>query len=54
MDGNGRVSFSDVMAIVRHVGKRRFDSKYDLNGDGKVTGRDVMMAIRQLGRRCEL
>ena len=53
MDGDGRVTWDDVRAVLRRLGKKRFDPKYDLNGDGKITGRDVFLAVKQLGRRCE-
>jgi hypothetical protein len=52
-DGDGVVSVRDVRELVRHLGKKRFDPRYDLNGDGRITGRDVVLAIRQLGQSCD-
>jgi hypothetical protein len=53
VNGDGRVTWDDVRAILRRLGKKHVDPKYDLNGDGKVTGRDVFLAVRQVGKRCE-
>jgi hypothetical protein len=53
MDGDGKVRWNDVWAVWRHIGKKRFNSKYDLNGDGRVTGRDLQIAVWQVGRRCD-
>ncbi len=51
-DGDGVVGFSDLRAIIRHLGAKRFDATYDLDRDGRVTGRDVVLVMRQFGRRC--
>jgi hypothetical protein len=48
--GDGRVTFSDAFAVIRHMGSR--DARYDLNGDGRVTGQDLLIVIRQMGARC--
>lgn len=51
--GDGIVNFADVFAVVRHLGRKRFDPAYDVDGDGRVTGRDVALTIRQFGRTCD-
>jgi len=52
IDGNGRVTFEDAFAVLRHLGKKRYDPRYDVNGDGRIDGRDLMTVVRQIGRRC--
>jgi hypothetical protein len=52
MDGDGTVTMRDIRDLIGHLGKKRFDARYDLDGDGRITGSDVVMAIRQLGQRC--
>jgi hypothetical protein len=38
--------------LLAHMGKKRFDPRYDLNGDGKVNGRDLGIIVRLVGERC--
>jgi hypothetical protein len=52
LDGDGRVTIRDVLAVVRRMAQRRFDPRYDVNGDGRVDFRDVLIVVRAMGRRC--
>jgi hypothetical protein len=52
-NGDGVVTVSDVLAIARHLGRRRFDPHYDINRDGRVTVADLLIAVRQWRTRCE-
>jgi hypothetical protein len=50
--GDGRVTSADAFALLRHMGKKRYDARYDVNGDGRIDGRDLMVVVRQIGRQC--
>jgi hypothetical protein len=50
--GDGVVTLADLIAVLRHLGRGRFDPRYDINGDGRVNGRDVFIVARQRGKRC--
>jgi Ca2+-binding EF-hand superfamily protein len=50
--GDGYVTLADLVAVLEHMGRKRYAPRYDINGDGKVTGRDLFIVARQLGKRC--
>lgn len=50
--GDGRVTIRDLVAVAEHMGRRRYDPRYDLNHDGRITVADLFLVLRQLGRSC--
>jgi hypothetical protein len=46
------VTWRDILILIQHLGRNRYDPLYDLNGDGRVTGRDLQIALAQLGQSC--
>jgi hypothetical protein len=51
VNGDGRVSGRDVAFVARHLGRRSYDAKADLNHDGEVDLRDLRLVIVALIRR---
>jgi hypothetical protein len=51
VDGDGRVTFRDLLLVLRAIGGH--DVRYDVDGSGRVTLADAWIVARQLGRRCD-
>ncbi|RJE86721.1 hypothetical protein D3P07_16150 [Paenibacillus sp. 1011MAR3C5] len=43
VNGDGKVSIEDLVAVAKQAGKPAADERYDLNGDGKVDVTDVAL-----------
>jgi hypothetical protein len=52
VDGDGRVTWRDVVAEVLALVLRRQDSRYDLNRAGQVNFEDLVIVVSQLGSTC--
>ncbi len=52
LDGDGRVTWRDVVIEALAVLLRRTDPRYDINRDGRVTAADLVSLATRLGRVC--
>lgn len=50
VDGNGKVNWTDLFLIARHL--HSTNATYDVDRDGRVDLDDLRIAQRQLGKRC--
>ena len=52
VDGDGRVTWRDIVAEALALRFGRYDSRYDVNRDGRVNFEDLVIVVHQLGRPC--
>jgi len=52
LNGNGSVGLDDVLVMVKQLGRKPPDLRFDLNGDGRLNGLDLVMVLRSVGARC--
>ena len=52
VNGDGHVTWRDLVLIARAISAGQYDVTYDINRDGRLGWRDLEAALRQLGRRC--
>ena len=50
--GDGSVTIGDFVAVAEHMGRHRYDPRYDVNHDGRITVDDLLLVLGQLGRSC--